>query len=160
MPLPANFSSCVLGAGFFCDPQLPVVLRSVICYAQAYILHKRSLRKAVLLSRVYQCVAQHHTDKRCTPCKRIPEHGNSILPAASCHPAATNTAAAIPALQKIIWDLQLKTSVPKVEWYSAVCLSVLTEIKHCSREGACLAKAEGYGHFLILPICFIYGNFR
>lgn len=71
MPFPANFSSCVLGAGFFCDPQLPEALRSVICYAQVYILHKCSLRKAVLPPRAYECEAQHHTDKRCTLCKEF-----------------------------------------------------------------------------------------
>lgn len=154
MPLPANLSSCVLGAGFFSDPQLPVALRSVICYARVSRLHKCSLRKAVLPSKLYESVAQHHRDKKCTLGKRIPEHGSSIPPAASCHPAASSTAAAIQPSHKQSESCSSKTQTQR---WSDTGLSALV---YCSRKGACLATAPGNGHFLILHICFIHGSLR
>lgn len=113
-----------------------MALKYVIWYPQFHILQKCSLRKPALPQRVYERIAQHHTDRRKTLCKTISELENSIPSAASCHPAAIiSYNSTLKKKKKICLDLQLKRWISKADWYNDLCLSVLTESRPSTAWG-------------------------
>lgn len=105
---------------FFCYSQLPMALKSLIYYPQFYALQKYGLRKPILPQRVYECIA-HHTHRRKTLYKRISEPEKGILPAATCHPVATNTSVIILPLKKKNSDLQLRRYISEMDCLGAGC---------------------------------------